>query len=53
MEPAHTLLCVFSCKDLGQGEQKVGTVSLEELEYLGWGRQESEDMNKQEWNKEG
>lgn len=53
MKPAHTLLYIFSCENLGQGEQKVGRVSLEELKHLGWDRQESEDRSKQEWNKEG
>lgn len=53
MKPAHTLLEIFSCKDLGRGEQKVVTVSLQELEHLGWDRREGEDRNKQEWNKEG
>lgn len=51
MKPAHTLLHIFSCKDLGQGEQKVGTVSLEELGHLGWDRQGSGGRNKQKWNK--
>lgn len=53
MKAAHTLLYIFSCKDLGQAEQKVGTALLEELEHLSWDRQESEDRNKQQWNKEG
>lgn len=50
MEPAHILLYIFTCKDLGQGE--LCAVSLGGLGHPSWGRQETVDMSRQELKKE-